>query len=590
MSQNLFQNPDAIAAANGADYFAVDFNGPPTNNSGLTAGSYFELKLVVNFDGTYGEFSQEDNFTNPANVFNPMGITQYGAGQINNGSYTTEYFINPFLNADSTYLDLGYYFNSDYNSVGNTSLSIDNLRVIPPGWNTSGAGNWNIYTNWTTKDSGAAPNFQGLEADFLNYVTSNTTVTVSETTNIGTILFNDAAFSYTIMATGSGNLTMNMPGTEPALIDDRAGTHTISAPLILATNTVVSGATTNVYNTSLCVNVVNSGDVLHITGAISGAGGLYVNDSSTLGLSDSGAGGTLAAPTIGIGATTNGFGTVSLESANTYGGGTTVAGGTLIANVTGALPNGEGLVNNGTTDIYGNETLGAGGVSALSGTGTLNIGNGTHNVVELAVGSGGATQGGLTIAANSSLDIGDNHIILNDPSGGIDATIRAYLAAGYNNGNWNGTSATAGTIITSAATGTKYGIGYADGADGGISGISSGQLEVKYTLYGDANLDGSVNSIDFGDMAANFGKSGKVWDQGDFNYDGTVNSIDFGLLAGNFGKSVGGNADVTSADWAALDAFAAANGLMADVPEPATTALLLVPAITLAVRRRRRSS
>ena len=59
-------------------------------------------------------------------------------------------------------------------------------------------------------------------------------------------------------------------------------------------------------------------------------------------------------------------------------------------------------------------------------------------------------------------------------------------------------------------------------------------------------------------MAANFGKSGKVWDQGDFDYDGVVNSIDFGLLAGNFGKSVGSNADVASAaDWAALDAFAA---------------------------------
>ncbi|HEX4054882.1 MAG TPA: PEP-CTERM sorting domain-containing protein, partial [Tepidisphaeraceae bacterium] len=96
------------------------------------------------------------------------------------------------------------------------------------------------------------------------------------------------------------------------------------------------------------------------------------------------------------------------------------------------------------------------------------------------------------------------------------------------------------------------------------------------------------NSIDFGDMAANFGKSGKVWDQGDFNYDGAVNSIDFGLLAGNFGKSVGGNADVTAADWAALDAFAAANGLTAEVPEPATTSLAAVGLIGVLARRRRR--
>ncbi|HEX4054280.1 MAG TPA: PEP-CTERM sorting domain-containing protein, partial [Tepidisphaeraceae bacterium] len=89
-------------------------------------------------------------------------------------------------------------------------------------------------------------------------------------------------------------------------------------------------------------------------------------------------------------------------------------------------------------------------------------------------------------------------------------------------------------------------------------------------------------------MAANFGKSGKVWDQGDFNYDGTVNSIDFGLLAGNFGKSVGGGAvAISSADWAALDAFAAANGLMADVPEPACGAILLVTMMGAVARRRR---
>ncbi|HEX4052670.1 MAG TPA: hypothetical protein VHX86_00255, partial [Tepidisphaeraceae bacterium] len=97
-----------------------------------------------------------------------------------------------------------------------------------------------------------------------------------------------------------------------------------------------------------------------------------------------------------------------------------------------------------------------------------------------------------------------------------------------------------------------------------------------------------VNSIDFGDMAANFGKSGKVWDQGDFNYDGVVNSVDFGLLAGNFGKSVGGDADVTSADWAALDAFAAANGLMADVPEPKALEIVVALGLASFARRRRR--
>ncbi len=290
----------------------------------------------------------------------------------------------------------------------------------------------------------------------------------------------------------------------------------------------------------------------------------------------------------------SGSGKWTLSGVNTYTGGTTVSSGTLVAAVSGALPNGYGLVNNGTTDIYGNETLGAAGVSALSGTGTLNIGNGTASTVKLAVGSGGATQGSLAIDANSALDVGNNHIILSDnASGALDSTIRAYLAAGYNGGSWNGTSATSGVIVTSApitiGSGT-YSIGYADGANNVVSGLPSGDLEIAYTLAGDANLDGKVDSADFGILADNYGASGAVWDEGDFNYDGKVDSADFGILAVNYGQSAGSNADVvTAANWSALDAFAAANNItMAQVPEPATTALMAVGVLGVLARRRRR--
>ena len=239
-----------------------------------------------------------------------------------------------------------------------------------------------------------------------------------------------------------------------------------------------------------------------------------------------------------------------------------------------------------------NVTGGSANLGVITGTGTLNVGGDASSSVtasglqqstvaitskgDLTLTSGGATNAisALNISGGGILNLTSTKVIISyfeksDPV----TTIRAYLAGGYNSGNWNGP----GIDSSSAAANHNYAIGYADSADpGNPAGLGLEQIEIAYTLYGDTNLDGTVNSIDFGDMAANFGKSGKVWDQGDFNYDGVVNSIDFGLLAANFGKSASG-ADVAlpASDWAALDAFAAANGLMADVPEPCSAALAL---------------
>jgi hypothetical protein len=97
---------------------------------------------------------------------------------------------------------------------------------------------------------------------------------------------------------------------------------------------------------------------------------------------------------------------------------------------------------------------------------------------------------------------------------------------------------------------------------------------VKFTRYGDANLDGQVNLADFNALAANFGQSNRFWRQGDFNYDGTVNLQDFNRLAANFGLSAAGP-QVTPHDWARLGAA---------VPEPAVACV----ALTLLLPRRKR--
>ncbi|MGA2443479.1 MAG: PEP-CTERM sorting domain-containing protein, partial [Tepidisphaeraceae bacterium] len=167
-------------------------------------------------------------------------------------------------------------------------------------------------------------------------------------------------------------------------------------------------------------------------------------------------------------------------------------------------------------------------------------------------------------------------------------TIANYIKSGYNGGGWNGP----GIISTAALTktnGLSYGVGYADGADGKVSGLVSGQIEVAYTLLGDANLDGLVNAADFTILAANFNQPVTAWDQGDFNYDGLVNAADFTDLAANFNQSVSGAA-VSAGDVAALDAFAAANGIsLAAVPEPASMGLLALGAVGVLARRRRQS-
>jgi autotransporter-associated beta strand protein len=252
--------------------------------------------------------------------------------------------------------------------------------------------------------------------------------------------------------------------------------------------------------------------------------------------------------------TKTGSATLTLNTVNTYTGGTIVNAGTLIVGVDGALPNSNVIITGGT--------------------------------LQLGASTGLVQMTSLSITGTGVLDVNNNHVIITYGSSDPITTIAGYIKSGYNGGAWNGT----GIMSTAAQTPTNgllYGLGYADGADNVVAGLSSGQIEVMYTLLGDANLDGLVNGSDFNILAANFNQSVTGWDEGDFNYDGLVNGADFLDLAANFNQGASGAA--TAGDVAALDAFAAANGLLADVPEPECAGMMVMAGFGI-LRRRRRSA
>ena len=111
------------------------------------------------------------------------------------------------------------------------------------------------------------------------------------------------------------------------------------------------------------------------------------------------------------------------------------------------------------------------------------------------LGSSNVTLGSLSISGNGTLDIGNNRVIIDYSSPATDpiASIAAWIKNGFY--DLSGPQILSSDIAADdAASGLSYGIGYADGADGAVAGLPSGEIEIMFTLLGDANLDGQVNS------------------------------------------------------------------------------------------------
>ena len=121
-----------------------------------------------------------------------------------------------------------------------------------------------------------------------------------------------------------------------------------------------------------------------------------------------------------------------------------------------------------------------------------------------------------------------------------------------------------------------YGNGVGLGAfDGTLPGASD--ILVKYTYYGDANLDGKVDGSDYALIDNGYNKHLTGWYNGDFNYDGVIDGSDYTLIDNAF--------NTQSANLSTNGMIADSTSQIAAVPEPAAAVGVLAIA-GLVLRRR----
>jgi autotransporter-associated beta strand protein len=264
----------------------------------------------------------------------------------------------------------------------------------------------------------------------------------------------------------------------------------------------------------------------------------------------------------------------------------TLAGGNLNmmghAIATSALPvNNVNMPATGQTATLSN--LGGTGINGtglkMNGTGTLQLDGNNSYAGTTSVQSGRlvtlSDNARAPIFTGGGADITGGRLMFDYNAGGSTdpvSLVSSTLAAGFNQ---SPTKFATGALRTSNPADPNKGLGWADNT-------TVKQLSVLYTWYGDANLDGTVNALDFNALATNFGSNNgsQIWANGDYNYDGNVNSLDFGILAANFNKQMPVPAPVSG--------DVAVTSLGSLVPEPSSMALLLGAGLALARRTRRR--
>jgi autotransporter-associated beta strand protein len=341
---------------------------------------------------------------------------------------------------------------------------------------------------------------------------------------------------------------------------------------------------TNSRNFTTAGALSNSGTLVVGPGSALTVSGTFTNSGNVSGDGVLGAGvinassyamqsGSVAVPLIGSGALTKTTsGTATLSAANTYTGGTSVAGGKLVVTR---------LHENNAVNIL------AGTLQVMDSSPTLpNFPSGDNAFVSrpgsmIAIGSNGAPFGSRVY--NGALDLGNNDLIIDYSGSSPFASLSDMVRSGFNFGDWLGKGVTSSTAANPLSNG-NYALGVAEnglltnpfGADDpndpnslnpkfDNQTVDNTTVLVKFTHRVDLDLDGLVTGNDAAVFNGSFseGDGGATWQTGDVDYDGTWSSNDAAIFNSFYDES------------------------LAHLPEPG--ALVLVPAAALrALRRRRR--
>ena len=347
--------------------------------------------------------------------------------------------------------------------------------------------------------------------------------------------------------------------------------------------------------TRLCDSIVATVDGKDPSGnastwTIGGSNQLQVGNQSpaTLNLSN---GGTVIANTV-IG------GMVGPQFWAQYG--ITVAGGSMTINFNGGVLKSNGPATSTSGDwisvqnVYGAGTEGTGVVYIKDGGGAFDT-NGNDMRISMPLQHGGlsATDGGVTKLGLGTLTLNGANtytgrttvqagvlelgaaaqsVVLTGGTGGAD------IRGGKMVFDYSGFAPDVGSLLhdsygaggAAAWTTGQFLSGTKDSAHGLGWTDSGSNVTVMYTLYGDGDLNGTVNGADLNTVLSNYNKTGQYWYQGDFDYNGTVNGADLNTVLSNYNQHL--------------------SSIGAAVPEPSTLLLAaagLVGLTTYAWRKRK---